>query len=153
VSLLTTVIAGAVRFLVPEGVLVLALLGLPALPVFQAFAPYAGLLLAGVLAADVGLGWRFRRGQLAFGAVILALVALLPLIPPESRAPALALATLNIALLAVLPERGIVSVAGVLGGLALLAQGLLLTPLTPLMVVAPRGWSRSRSCGWRTPPP
>lgn len=136
-SLLTAVIVRAVRFLVPEGVLVLALLGLPTLTLFERLEPYTAFVLFGVLAAAIGLGWRFRRGQLLFGAAILALAALLPLLPPGARAPALALATLNLALLAVLPERGIVSVGGILGALLLLAQGLLLTPLVPVTLVAP----------------
>jgi len=137
VSLLTALIVRAVRFLVPEGVLVLALLGLPTLTLFEGLAPYTTLLLSGVLVAAIGLGWRFRRGQLLFGAAILALAALLPLLPPGARAPALALVTLNMALLAVLPERGIVSLGGTVAALLLLAQGLLLTPLAPFTLVAP----------------
>lgn len=111
-----------VRLIGPEGVVWMLVLAVPGLAVFRIVESYTPFLLLGGITATAALGWRFRRGRVIHGVAVLGLISLLPLLPAVLHAPLATLAALDLVLLGLLPDRGVLS-AGALGwGLALVLQ-------------------------------
>lgn len=131
------------RMLVPEGVVLGALLALPLFPVALAFIqPRGPQILALVVASGLVLGWRFARGRLVHALLVLVGAAAIPLLPDVTPAKTMAtiLVPLAVAVLAILPDRGILTRGGLLRTAALLvlaAAVLLLTGLRPGAVQDP----------------
>ncbi|HUG41207.1 MAG TPA: GGDEF domain-containing protein [Longimicrobiales bacterium] len=126
------VVAAPMRLIVPEGLVLGALLALPLLPGLFAFVhPRAPLLLAAVVLSGFALGWRFARGRVVHGLLVLAAAAALPLLP--TGAPTATLATvlvpLNLAAIALLPDRGIVTRGGLFRTGAIVLQAALIIAL------------------------
>jgi diguanylate cyclase (GGDEF)-like protein len=108
------------RFAGVEAPILAVLLGVGAVPeLFRQVAPFQLVLAAVVAVAGAGVAWRFRRGRLLHGLVVLGAAAAATRLPPGTTALELAtvLVPLNLALLALLPDRGI----GTRGGMVRLA--------------------------------
>jgi diguanylate cyclase (GGDEF)-like protein len=97
--------------------ILLVVAGVPEL--FRQVAPFQVVLAAAVAVAGAGVAWRFRRGRLLHGLLVLAAAGAATRLDPASTAGELAavLVPLNLALLALLPDRGI----GTRGGIVRLA--------------------------------
>lgn len=123
------------RVLFPEGTLLIALLAVPWVPAaFDPIRPLTGLLLGTSAAAALAVGWRFARGRPVQAMALLAAAGFLPLLPPgPGRTLAAVLIPLNLALLGFLPERGILTRAGLLRLGALLAQAAVVAGLVTLL--------------------
>lgn len=130
---------GLVRLIVPEGLALGLLLALPMLIPLGRVERYIPLLAIAAVVAALAMGWRFRRGRLVYGVLLVAAAALVPLLPPAPEALAIGLVPLNLALLAALPERGTFSGAGLVMAVALLAQAALLAWLADVATVVPPG--------------
>lgn len=103
------------RVLAPEGFLLGLLLLAPHAVWFPALRPYVSLLAAAVGFATLGVGWRFGRGRVVQGLAVLGAGAVATLLPEgPAREIALLLIPLDLALIALLPERGLVSRSGAL---------------------------------------
>jgi diguanylate cyclase (GGDEF)-like protein len=127
ISALHGLVRTTFRLLVPEGLLLALLLGLPTAVPLAVIAPYVPLVAGVTVLGALGVGWRFRRGRMVYGVVLVGSAALVPWLPPGVQALAAALIPLNLALLAVLPERGVVSGPGLVLGTGILAEtGLLI---------------------------
>ena len=116
------------RVLLPEGVLLGLLLALPLLPSAAPFVEgraMAVLLVVGL--AGAALGWRFARGRLVHGLMVLGAATALPLLPADGPAATLGtlLVPLNLAAIALLPDRGILTRGGLLRTGAIAIQVLL----------------------------
>lgn len=148
---LTGLARGARRLLLPEALLLALLLWLPTRESFGFLAPYAGLLAATTAMATVGVGWRFRNGRVTFGAVALLAAGVLPMLPPGP-APVLGglIMPWTLVLLAVLPDRGVVTVGGALRAV-LLSVELALLILLALAQPAPLAVPPSLPLPWPGP--
>lgn len=136
------VLRGPFRLIGPEGAVWVAILAVPSLSLFAIIAGYTPFFLLAAMAGTAALGWRFRRGRLIHGLAVMGFMALIPLLPPALQGPTAAAGALNLALLAILPEQGVLSPGGLTRGLALLAQAgavlwLVLAPAgVPAVVMA-----------------
>ena len=125
-------LAAPVRLLVPEGLVIAGLLAIPTIPAVLGFlGPIAPRILAVVAVVGVAIGWRFARGRVVHGLFVLCAAAALPLLPATGPASTLAalLVPLNLALIGLLPDRGIITRGGLLRSAALLAQAALVIAL------------------------
>lgn len=123
------------RIIGPEGAVVGGLLVMGATPeLYVHLEPLRLTLIAIVAAAVTGVALRFRRGRLFHGMLVLAAAGAATLIPEAESGLASTLAAIlvpiNLALLALLPDRGIATRGGVIrvaaialqaGGVAVLA--------------------------------
>lgn len=110
-----------------EGPLLVVLLAVAAVPeLVGAVAPWQRVLALVVAVAGVGVAWRFRRGRLFHGILVLAAAGAAARLAPGSTAAELAavLVPVNLALLAVLPDRGIGTRGGMVRLAVLTGQGL-----------------------------
>ncbi|MBW3552825.1 MAG: GGDEF domain-containing protein [Gemmatimonadetes bacterium] len=119
------------RILFPEGLVLGALLALPLFPAALAFLqPRGPQILALIVTAGTVLGWRFARGRLVHGLLVLVAAAAVPLLPDATPARSMAtmLVPLAIAVLALLPDRGILTRGGLrrTGALIVLSGAVLL---------------------------
>lgn len=132
-------------FLLPGGLFFAAgalLLSQPAVP--QALEPYLPLLFPLLFLVGVLAGWRFNRTRLIFALLVLGLALLLLQfhdLPAQSFELLAVLLPLNLLLILLLPEKGMISNWVALFGSLLLAEALVsvwlltqsLTPLTLLL--------------------
>ena len=118
------------RMVGPEGLLLAALLALGAFtPVALRAASLVELVAAATAVAGVVIGWRFGRGRVVFGLAALAATAAIPLAGPGTAGSLLAiLVPVDLALIGLLPDRGVTTRAGVawLGTLVVQAAAVLL---------------------------
>lgn len=123
------------RVLFPEGTLLVALLILPSVPeAFAPIRPLIGLVFGATAAAVLAVGWRFARGRPVQAMALLAAAAFVPLLPPgPARTLTAILIPLNLAVLAFLPERGILTRVGLLRLAALAVQAGVIAGLVMLL--------------------
>jgi GGDEF domain-containing protein len=152
VSTLTFAIVGplraARRFFLPEALLLCLLLWAPSLAFFRYVAPYTPLLATLAVGTTLAVGWRFRRGRVALGTIVLLVAVVLPMLPPgDARTLGGLVVAVDLALLGLLPDRGILTRTGVLRGLvlalqlaALLVLALLRPGLEPVPAALPVPW-------------
>jgi diguanylate cyclase (GGDEF)-like protein len=123
-----------IRLALPEGLIVLAAAAMLRWPgLLEPAAPFLPALPPLVLAAGVALALRFGRSSVLLGLVVLALAdrAVLAASPqPALRQLVSFLAPLNLAALALLPERGLLTVAAARRAGAIAAQVVLAVLLT-----------------------
>ncbi|HSH44274.1 MAG TPA: GGDEF domain-containing protein [Longimicrobiales bacterium] len=113
------------RLVFPEGVLVLGLVLLPLVPeIFTHVEPLALVLLAGAALTAVAVGGRFGRGRPAHAMAVLLAAGGIAMLPAQDPARSLAalLVPINLALIGLLPDRGIWTRGGLLRSFAILAQ-------------------------------
>ena len=131
---LSAVARGTRRLMAPEGLLFAALILLGA-PEYVRAAMTPFLPLGAAVVAGVGLvfGWRFGRGRLVLGLLVLSGGAALSLLPPgPARSLGTLLVPIDLALLALLPDRGI----GTRGGMVRLGALLLQAAAVAVMALA-----------------
>jgi len=143
------------RVLVPEGILLSLLLLAPRVPAFVAVRPYVSLLAAAVFASALTIGWRFGRGRLIQAVAVLGAAAVVTKLPAgTARDLGAVLVPLDLALIALLPDRGLVSRSGVARGLVAAVQvGLVV--LLHLRLEVPGipwpAWTAPGPAGWLDP--
>lgn len=123
-TLITAVRGALARLVGPEGLLLslLLLLGSVA-PITARVEPVVGLVAAAVVVSGVVIGWRFGRGRVLLGLLVLAAAATLPLMPQGTGRSLLALLVpVNLALIGLFPDRGIVTRGGMVGLGAIVVQ-------------------------------
>ena len=124
------------RLLVPEGIVLGALLALPWIPAVEALLLARGpQILAAVLLAGVALGWRFARGRVIHGLLVLTAAAALPLLEGHGVAAGVGalLVPLSMAVIALLPDRGILTRGGLIRTATLTAQAAAVAALALLV--------------------
>lgn len=123
------------RFAGVEAPILAVLLMVGAVPeLFDRVAPFQPVLATVVIVAAIGVAWRFRRGRLLHGLVVLVAGVAVTRLDPGSTARELAmvLVPLNLAILALLPDRGIGTRGGIvrLGALGAQAGVVILLAMT-----------------------
>ena len=123
--LLTATGRAMVRLFVPEGLLLATLVAAGAFaPVGDRLLPFLELIAGAVLASGFIIGWRFGRGRVVLGLLVLAAAAALPLVQAGPGRSLLGLLVpVNLALIALLPDRGIATRTGMVWLATLLVQG------------------------------
>lgn len=124
-----TLIAGTFRILArpvgPEGILLALLLLLGAVaPLAERVEPLLGLVAVAVAVAGLIIGWKFGRGRVVLALIVLGAATTLPLLPPGAgRSLLTLLIPVNLALIALFPDRGIATRGGMVGLGAMVIQG------------------------------
>jgi len=150
----------AIHWFVPEGLCVLAALALAHLPALHsATSVTARIAPAVVAAAGLLLAWRFHRSRTVFAFVLLAVAwfVIRPATPTHAAAAqaVMLLLPLDLAAVALLPERGVFTEAGLLAwgmlGLQALVIGFLASTQGPATTAALRTeWFSSETlAAWR----
>lgn len=103
---------------------------------FDPIGPYGPLVAGAAFALALAIGWWFRRGRMVYALAVLLAAATVPLLPSGSLAWLLAagLVPLNLALIGVLPDRGIVSRGG---GIRFAALGIQVSTVAVLAAIDP----------------
>lgn len=120
-----------------EGFLLGLFVAVPHAPLFfEPIKPYQPLIAGAALVLALALGWRFRRGRMVYALAVLLAAATVPLLPSGSLAwlLAAALVPLNLAVIGVLPDRGIVSLGG---GIRFAALGIQAVTVAVFAVLDP----------------
>lgn len=98
-----------------EGLLLALFIALPHISALYApIEPYRRIIAGAAFALAFGIGWRFARGRIVHALLVLLAAAAIPMLPAASLAWLLAavLVPLDLGLLSLLPDRGIVSRGG-----------------------------------------
>ena len=103
---------------------------------FDPMEPYRHFITGVAFTLALAIGWRFRRGRMVYAVAVLLAAATVPLLPSGSLAWLLAagLVPLNLALIGLLPDRGIVSRGG---GIRFGALGIQIVTVAVVAAVDP----------------